>query len=126
ARDYFVNEIKSEYVKNLPQITVRIDLTNVFHEIGHFANDNKDPQFNNALTIPEGEGYPAHGIEPWGKEIWFRPSKTISRSEVNFKGGDTSMKMVLENFRKQTHMSTLSRFIVGLINKNVFPRGVDF
>lgn len=126
ARDYFVNTIKSDYVKNLPKIIVRIDLTNVFHEIGHFANDNKDPQYNNALTIPEGEGYPKHNIEPWEKEIWFRPAKTIKRSEVNFKGGDTSMKVVLENFRKQTHMSSLNRFIVGLINKTVFPEGVDF
>src|SRR5690606_1307067 len=47
------------------------------------------------------------------------------RSEIDMKNGDASMKVLLENFRKQSHMQTLSRFLVGLINKNLFPQGVD-
>ena len=52
ARDYFVQELNSSYVKSLPQIIIRIDHTNNFSELGHFTNDNLDPQYNNALTIP--------------------------------------------------------------------------
>lgn len=34
ARSYFVDVMKSEYTKNLPQITVRIEHTNQFNELG--------------------------------------------------------------------------------------------
>lgn len=125
ARDYFINKLNSEYVKKLDKVVVRIDIINMFHEYAHFAHENKDPQYNNALTIPEGEEYAEYDIKSWGKEIWFRPSKTIHRRDIDMKNGDASMKVLLENFRKQSHMQTLSRFLVGLINKNLFPQGVD-
>ena len=125
ARDYFINTVKSDYVKNMEKITVRVDIQNKFHALGHFAHDNNSPQFNNALTIPAGEGFPSRGVAPWGMEIWFAPSKSIHRSEVNFIGNDASMKALFENFRKQTHMVSLSRFLAGLVNKSVFSHGFN-
>ena len=77
ARQFFTDVIKSDYVKGLPPLIIRLDLINVFNEVGHFANDHLNPQFNNALSIPAGAGYPPKNIHPWGNEIWFRPSKKI-------------------------------------------------
>lgn len=67
------------------QITVRLEITNQFDEFGHFANDNRAPQFNNALSVPNGETpdwVPEERRESWGKEIWFRPIKKISTKEL--------------------------------------------
>lgn len=114
ARDFFVNQVKSEYVANLPQITIRLNLTNVFNEIGHFAHDNLDPQFNNALSIPEGVGYPARNIAPWGLEIWFRPSKEINIKDYPELAGNPNVKNSLTRFRNQSHMDNLENFMYQL------------
>ena len=85
ARDFWVNEMKSENAANLPRATVRIEIQNLFDELGHFANDARSPQFNNALTIPDGETpswVPADKQDKWGKEIWFRPRKDILTKEL--------------------------------------------
>lgn len=116
ARDYFVHVLNSSYVKAHKKVIVRLDLTNEFNELGHFAHDNKNPQYNNALTIPSGVGLPSRGIEPWDTEIWFRPAKVISRKDVDFKTPDASMRSILESFRTQTHVSSISRFLATLIN----------
>jgi hypothetical protein len=114
ARKFFTDVVKSKYVQNLPQIIVRIDLINVFNEVGHFANDNLNPQFNNALTIPAGNGYEPRNIKPWGMEVWFRPSKEINIKD--FKSSkDFSVKDALVSFRNQTHMANLQSFIISLI-----------
>ncbi|MDO9184349.1 MAG: hypothetical protein Q7U04_18180 [Bacteriovorax sp.] len=116
ARNFFVNIVHSQYVQNLPQIVVRIDLINVFNEVGHFANDNLDPQFNNALTVPEGAGYPSKEIGPWGIEVWFRPAKEINIKD--FPGSFESLggiKASLISFRNQTHMSNFQSFINSLL-----------
>lgn len=114
ARDFFVNEVKSDFVGNLPQITIRLNLTNVFNEIGHFAHDNMNPQFNNALSIPEGVGYPARNIAPWGPEIWFRPSKEINIKDYPELAGNPGLKNSLTRFRNQNHMDNLERFMYQL------------
>ena len=75
ARKYFIEKMNSSYVENLSQIIIRIEHKNKFNELGHFANDNLDPQFNNALSIPAGDGYEPAGIKPWGHEIWFSHQK---------------------------------------------------
>lgn len=116
AREYFVNQVKSEYVANLPQITIRLNITNVFNEIGHFAHDNLNPQFNNALSIPDGVGYPARNIAPWGLEIWFRPSKEINIKDFPELAGDPNLKNSLTRFRNQSHMDSLERFLYQLFS----------
>jgi hypothetical protein len=85
ARDFWVKEIKSNYAEKLPKLIIRLDIKNQFDELGHFANDNRSPQFNNALSIPEGktpEWVPEDKKHSWGKEIWFRPMKKILTSEL--------------------------------------------
>ena len=114
ARKYFVEVAKSEYVKALPQIIIRIDLKNVFNDIGHFAHDNLNPQFNNALTIPAGVGYPAKNVPAWETEIWFRPSKEISIKEFQGTVENTSVKPSLAVYRNQTHMTNLNQFLIAI------------
>jgi hypothetical protein len=85
ARKFWVDKIKSETAMRQPKITVRMDIFNQFDELGHFANDNRNPQFNNALSVPEGETpnwVPQERQDKWGKEIWFRPKKVISTKEL--------------------------------------------
>lgn len=120
ARKFFAEVINSSYVQNLPQITIRLDLTNVFNELGHFANDNLDPQYNNALSVPGGRGYAPKNIEPWGTEIWFRPSKEINikdfRGVADYGG---SVKNSLASFRRQTHIANLQQFIITMYGSSV-------
>lgn len=120
ARDYFVNEVKSEYVRAMPKMVVRIQLTNQFVEVGHFANDNYEPQYNNALTIPAGTGLASRGVKPWGTEIWFRPQKRLHISEikVNDMAGQ-EFKSLMGQFRKQIHMQSLQSFFAQLIGSAV-------
>jgi hypothetical protein len=121
ARRYFTDVIKSPYVQSLPQITIRLDLLNVFNEIGHFANDNLDPQYNNALSVPAGRGYAPKNISPWGNEIWFRPAKEINIKD--FKGVvdyGPSLKTSLQGFRRQTHMTNFEQFIISLYGATVY------
>ncbi len=85
ARNFWIKNLQSEYVKSLNKITVRLDITNQFDELGHFANDKKSPQFNNAVSIPPGrtpEWLPADKQDEWDFEIWFRPSKNIHYTEI--------------------------------------------
>lgn len=119
ARRFFAEEIKSEFVQSLPQITIRLDLTNVFNELGHFANDNLDPQYNNALSVPAGKGYASRNIPAWGPEIWFRPSKEIHIKDFKGVVDRGNMKAALSGFRNQTHMSNLDQFIIALYGSTV-------
>jgi hypothetical protein len=112
ARDYFINKIKSDYVANIPKMIIRIQHSNQFSELGHFANDNLEPQFNNALTIPAGEGLTSKGVKPWGTEIWFRPSKKINLKDL--KTNDLQNQQfhnLMSGFRNQIHMQSLQRFL---------------
>lgn len=112
ARNYFVNKIKSEYVMNMPKMTIRIDHKNQFSELGHFAHDNLDPQYNNALTIPAGQGLASRGVKPWGMEIWFRPSKKIHLRDLKTNNlASQEFNVLMSGFRNQIHMQSLSRFL---------------
>lgn len=126
ARDYFVNIVKSEYVANLPKMIIRIELTNQFSELGHFAHDNMEPQYNNALTIPAGKGLASKGVKPWGTEIWFRPSKRVHLSEINADNSQVQeFKVLMSSFRDQTHMQSLQRFVTNLALSFSENSGID-
>ena len=99
-------------MKSLPQIIIRIEHINKFNELGHFANDNLDPQYNNALSIPAGNGYEPAGIKPWNHEIWFRPAKKVHLSEIDNKNSPVSLKRLFQNFRSGVHMSTIQKFLM--------------
>lgn len=113
ARNYFVQKLQSEYVASIPKMVIRIDHTNQFSELGHFANDNLEPQFNNALTIPAGRGLESRGVRPWGMEIWFRPLKKIHIRDLKVNNSQTQeFKVLLHGFRNQIHMQSLQRFLI--------------
>lgn len=117
SRDYFVNKIKSDYVAEMPQMTVRIELTNQFSELGHFAHDNLEPQYNNALTIPAGKGLASRGVKPWGIEIWFRPKKDIHLRDLKVNDlANREMMGLLRGFRNQIHMQSLQRFLAQTVS----------
>lgn len=83
ARRYWVETLGSDYVRKLPTITVRLDLTNSYSELAHYYHDEIEPQYNDALSIPAGT--PMRGLKdvrPWGPEIWFRPKKVIPVDEL--------------------------------------------
>ena len=88
ARNFWVNQIGSTFVKDLDQITVRVQITNGFSRLGHFTNDDLLENYNNAWTIPEGRTPRwAEEQDVWGKEIWFSPMKKIeSRTLVTATG----------------------------------------
>lgn len=112
ARNYFVEKLKSQYVMDLPKMVIRIEHTNQFSELGHFAHDNLDPQFNNALTIPAGRGLESRGVKPWGMEIWFRPSKKIHLRDLKTNNLQAQeFNSLMSGFRNQIHMQSLSRFL---------------
>jgi hypothetical protein len=112
ARTYFTEKVKSEYVKSIAKMTIRIEHTNQFSELGHFAHDNLEPQFNNALTIPAGRGLESHGVKPWGMEIWFRPSKRVNIKDLRVNNmAQQEFQVLLGQFRNQIHMQSLQRFL---------------
>ncbi|NDF15662.1 hypothetical protein EB061_10125 [bacterium] len=77
ARRFWVERIGSDFVKQLPPVSVRLEITNGFSDLGHFQNDRIDPQFNNALSVPGGTPFAGSQNKPWNPEIWFRPMKRI-------------------------------------------------
>lgn len=128
AKDFFVDQLKDEYVKSQSQMTIRINLTNGFHEFTHFTHDNADKNYNNALTIPAGKGREEQGIASWGNEIWFRPAKSIHRKDLakqNFRSNH-SYKQVLKKFREQSKIQTMQRFLVGLLEGTLTVQGESF
>jgi hypothetical protein len=112
ARNYFIEKVKSDYVAKLPKLVIRIEHSNQFSELGHFTHDKYDPQFNNALTIPAGEGLASKGVKPWGIEIWFRPSKRVNIKELKVNGlANQEFQVLMAGFREQIHMQSMQRFL---------------
>lgn len=83
ARNFWIEEIQSEYVPQLPQLTIRLDITNAFSNTRQFKNAELEKNYNNAWSIPEGQT-PKFAAEKkkWGKEIWFSPMKKIETREI--------------------------------------------
>ena len=121
ARDYFVQQVKSSFAQDLPKMVIRIEHTNQFSELGHFANDKLDPQYNNALTVPAGQGLSSRGVKPWGVEIWFRPKKKVHLRDLNVNNlANQEFKGLMQGFRNQIHMQSLQRFLMGAVQVAVF------
>lgn len=83
AHRFFTEILSAEEVKKMEQLVIRLDITNTYSEYERFAHDNHKPQYNNALSIAGGIPYkPRPGLNPWGREIWFRPRKEIPIGEL--------------------------------------------
>ena len=83
ARNYWINQIKSEYVARLPQITIRLDITNSFSSVRHYKNAELEKNYNNAWSMPEGQS--PKGVKEqvkWGKEIWFSPAQQLASKNL--------------------------------------------
>jgi hypothetical protein len=119
ARDYFVNVVKSEKIKNLKKMIIRIEMTRQFFELGKYANENMEPIFNTAITIPARPGFPSRGVQPWDTEIWFRPKKDIHIDELNLRSNVGQIDSLFRAFRDQIHMMTFQRFLASLINTTI-------
>lgn len=114
ARNFFVHQIKSDYVKSLNKLTIRLNITNQFNSIGHFANDNLDPEYNNALSIPPGKGRAKFGIKAWDYEIWFRPMKKIDLPAEGLANDFDQVAGVFNEFRVQSRLANFQKFIADL------------
>lgn len=90
ARNFWINEIKSDYVRTMQQVTVRLDIINAFSSTRHFKNAEQEKNYNNAWSVPEGQTPRFAGQQKkWFKEIWFSPMKKIeSRKEVKSEGNN--------------------------------------
>lgn len=101
ARKFFIDILGSEDVKKLEPVVIRIDLTNRFSEFEHFANDNYQPQYNNALSIAGGTPFrPRPGLTPWKREIWFRPRKEIPIREILAKLPENPLNAQIQEARQ--------------------------
>lgn len=118
ARAYFVNEVKSEYVKKLGQVVVRLEIKNQFNSIGHFANDNLSPEFNNALSIPPGKGRERFGIKAWNYEIWFRPAKKIDLPKEGLENNFDQVASLFKEFTIQSRLANFQKFVGDLFVLN--------
>ncbi len=113
ARNYFVNTLDSDFVKSMDQLIIRLDIKNKFNSVGHFANVEQDPQYNNAVSVPAGDGYEPANVPAWGPEIWFRPKKRVHVSELNGGlGGSGQIDGIFKNFRQQINRTNFQRFLV--------------
>jgi hypothetical protein len=99
ARGYWEQKLQARRLKCIPQIVVRLELTNQFDEQGHFAHDNRSPQFNNALAIPAGASpawVPLERQRIWTEEIWFRPKKYIETMTIMGDMGPNPLTQALQ------------------------------
>lgn len=98
ARNFWINEMKSEYVKSLKQITIRLEIKNSFSNVRHFRNEDQVENSNNAWTVPEG--HTPNMVQPreeWYKEIWFSPMKKLeARKMVKSVGENPIHQSLLE------------------------------
>jgi hypothetical protein len=123
ARDYYVNDLKYDYVKNqVKKIRVRIDMDRIYHPYVYMAHESQEGEYNNARTIPAGEAYPERGVEAWDTELWFMPSKRIHRSELNVHNGSAGIQSFLRMYRRQTHVQNLNKFVASLLRDSKFQQ----
>lgn len=120
---YHLTQAKNFWQKMNPQVfsqlTIRLDITNNYSQLGHFSNDNLDPQYNNALSVPEGETpdwVPADKQDKWGKEIWFRPMKMISTKDMVYDLGPNPVTLALKQMQAPFINYTVNKFNQTLMN----------
>ena len=124
ARDFWVNEMKSEFVKNLPKMTVRLDIINKFSDLGHYQHESIEPQYNNALSIPAGVPMEGVDIPAWGPEIWFRPVKVIRTEDLPANGLGTQgnpLSKYVSMLSGPIKSSATNRFIQITLQKLFYP-----
>ena len=85
ARKFWRDEIDASVKQKIGKLIIRLEIKNLYDELGHFANDNRTPQFNNAVSIPAGktpDWLPSDRQSQWNNEIWFRPMKKVETKDL--------------------------------------------
>jgi hypothetical protein len=101
AKKYWLGNFDSAIVKNLGQLTVRINITNDYSEYRQFTNTEQSKNYNNARTTPAGETHRFEKIQKsWGREIWFRPKKIIKTDKTKKSVGKNPVYQSLELVRE--------------------------
>ncbi|MFL5785476.1 MAG: hypothetical protein ACJ76H_12735 [Bacteriovoracaceae bacterium] len=124
ARHFWVDKIGAERVKTLPKLIVRLDITNLFDDQGHYANDHRDPQFNNALSIPGGrtpDWVPQGREDQWGPEIWFRPKKVVSTRDMIAGMGPNPLTQSLAQLEHPVINYAQQQLQISMIERMVYP-----
>lgn len=122
ARDFWVNEIKSKYVSEKKQITVRIQITNGFSRIAHFANDEQIVNNNNAWTIPAGRTpHWAENQEVWGQEIWFSPMKRVESRRLVTSNGNNPLAQAAETIKVPIYNYTQNSLTFEILDHLAYP-----
>lgn len=124
ARDFWKTKIAPERIDSLPKLVVRIEITNLFDDQGHFAHDNRNPQYNNALSIPAGrtpEWIPEERGDAWGPEIWFRPQKKIDMKLFMDNIGPNPLTQTLMAFEDPIFDYARNQFERSLIERVIYP-----
>ncbi len=123
AKKYFTHTVKSLEVAKLEPITIRLEHINQFSDLGHFMNDAKEPQFNNALSIPAGVGMSGANIAPWKREIWFRPEKHIPVAEIMAMQGGNPLNPVIKKVRSAIYPMEMGTGLSNVVYALVNPQG---
>ena len=77
ARKFWVQRLKEDGLKHVGVVTVRMDITNEFTELAHYANDKFKAEINDIESIPKSDQERMSKYAPWNYEIWVRPVKKV-------------------------------------------------
>lgn len=124
ARKFWLTKVSPERIQALPKLTVRVDISNLFDDQGHFAHDNRNPQFNNALSVPAGrtpDWVPEGREDEWGPEIWFRPKKVIDTRTFLNDMGPNPMTQTLTALENPIINFATNQLQVSMIERLIYP-----
>lgn len=122
ARDFWVNEVKSKYVIDKEQITVRIQITNGFSRLAHFANNEQVINNNNAWTIPAGKTPRwAEEQDVWGQEIWFSPMKKVESRRLITSTGNNPLAEATMALKVPVLDYTQNSYTFEVLNHLAYP-----
>ena len=125
ARHFWVDVMNSDYVRELPPLTIRLEIVNKYSDLGHFQNESLEPQYNNALSIPDGSPMDGVDIPAWNHEIWFRPKKTILASDLPGSGlgpQGNPLTQYIKLLSGQVQSSIESQMIQATLQKLFYPQ----
>lgn len=119
ARNYFksIPNVNNEFLNK--KIVIRINIKNAYDSFGHFAHDDFSKEYNTAVTIPESNEHRIPTVEPWDREIWFRPAK-----ELLIAGQLGTLGMILNQREVKTKIQVvvLENSLIQYINQQVYSQ----
>lgn len=127
ARNFYIKTFPADYVKKLPQIVIRLEMTNTFDDASHWIKTELNQEYNNALSIPAATDARHPKVKPWGPEIWFRPGKTIEMDNGVYLTADALQdKSIKQSFYMSIAQSTATQIAQSLGNNYWNVAQVDF